>query len=231
MIEGEVLHRDSIGSMQWIRPGEVNLMTAGRGIAHAEESDGGTAGRVHAAQLWIALPDPLRDMPPAFEHHPSLPTLELDGVRITVLVGSAFGLSSPVKVHSPLVAIDLACETASALPLVLDSDFEHAILPLAGDVRIDDQAVPPDTLAFLGAGRSEAVVSTRDAARLLVIGGAPFDEPVLVWWNFVARTQDEIVAAAQDWNAGRRFGEVKDAEAQRIPAPDVSGLHLRRGRG
>jgi redox-sensitive bicupin YhaK (pirin superfamily) len=226
MIEGEVLHSDSLGNRQVIRPGEVNLMTAGSGIAHSEESLG-EQGTVHAAQLWIALPDAQRHHEPAFVHHASLPMVRVDGFRATVLAGSAFDLKSPVALFSELVGVDLVADGAARTRMTLRSDFEHAVLCLRGAARIDGQPVEPGALHYATPGRDSVELACDGAAQLLLIGGKPFDEALLIWWNFVARTQEEIEAAAADWNAGRGFAEVPGRQLPRVPAPDPSGLRLR----
>ncbi|HEY6511568.1 MAG TPA: pirin family protein [Burkholderiaceae bacterium] len=226
LIEGEVLHHDSLGNQQLIRPGEVNLMTAGRGIAHSEESLS-EHGVVHAAQLWIALPDAERHRAPAFVHHPRLPVTEVNGFRATVLAGSAFGLQSPVALFSDLLGVDLAAAGAAHIRVGLQPRFEHAVLCLRGAARLDSQAIEPGTLFFTAAGRDRFELACDAAAQLLLIGGVPFDEPLLMWWNFVARTQAEIERAAADWNAGRHFGEVPGTQLPRVPAPEVAGLRLK----
>ena len=226
MIDGEVMHRDTLGHEQVIRPGEVNLMSAGRGIAHSEESIG-AHGSVHAAQLWIALPEAQRHGDPAFVHHAELPVVKADGFRATVLAGRAFDAASPVQLFSPLVGIDLAADAAARTRVDLRPEFEHAVLCLRGTARVDGQAIAPGTLHVATPGREHCELACDAAAQLLLIGGAPFDEPLLIWWNFVARTQAEVEAAAADWNAGRRFGVVPGTALPRVPAPDTAGLRLR----
>jgi redox-sensitive bicupin YhaK (pirin superfamily) len=226
MIEGEVLHHDSLGNRQVIRPGEVNLMTAGRGIAHSEESLG-ERGVVHAAQLWIALPDAHRQVEPAFVHHPSLPVADADGFRATVLAGHAFGRRSPVQLHSELVGVDLAAEGAARTHVELDARFEHALLCLRGAAQVDQEPIEPGTLLYAAPGRTRLELRCEAAAQLLLIGGTPFPEPILMWWNFVARTPQEIQRAAADWNAGRHFAEVPGTQLARVPAPDASALRLK----
>ena len=226
MIEGEVVHRDSLGNEQLITPGQVNLMTAGEGIAHAEDSAPGRAGRLHAAQLWIALPEGERRRPPAFRNYPRLPVVESDGFSVRVLAGSAFGQTSPAEVYSPLVGLDLTAEGASRLSVPLSASFEHAALVLHGAARVAGEALSPGTLLYFGPGRRELVLDTESAARILLIGGTPFGEEILVWWNFVARSREEIAAATRDWNAGR-FGAVHGSPAPPLIAPEVTGLNLR----
>jgi redox-sensitive bicupin YhaK (pirin superfamily) len=230
LIEGEVLHRDSLGYEQIIRPGQVNLMTAGRGIVHAEDSVTNDAGRLHAAQLWIALPDAERQRAPSFHHYPQLPVIGQGGLTITVLAGSAFGHTAPAAVFSPLLGLDCHAQTATQSVLPLQPGFEHAVMVLAGTAEIEGERVEPGALLYLGSGRESVALRCADETRLLLVGGEPFREEVLLWWNFVARTQDEIVKATEDWNAQRYFGEVKGSPSPRLVAPDLSGLNLKRAR-
>ena len=223
MIEGEVVHRDSLGNEQVITPGQVNLMTAGAGIAHAEDSAPGRTGKLHAAQLWIALPESERRRPPAFHNYPHLPLLESGGFSMRVLAGSAFGQTSPAEVYSPLVGLDLSTTGRAALTVPLSAPFEHAALALSGTARVAGEALAPGTLLYFAPGREELALRTEGAARILLVGGTPFGEEILVWWNFVARTREEIAAATRDWNAGR-FGAVHGSPAPALVAPDVAGL-------
>lgn len=228
MIEGTIQHRDSLGCDQWIRPGQVNLMTAGHGIAHSEESPADAPGRFQLAQLWIALPRSEADREPAFEHYPQLPVLERGGFRITLLAGECSGERSPARVYSPLIGLDLATPGDARAELPLRTDFEHAVMVLEGTADIDGERLDPGALLFLGSGHGKLAIAARQAARLLLIGGTPMGEEILIWWNFVARTREEIEAATRDWNEGRRFGEVRGARSARLVAPDIGGLQLRR---
>lgn len=231
MIEGEVLHKDSLGYEQLIRPGQVNLMTAGRGIVHAELSASPDAGRIHAAQLWIALPDAERQRPPAFHHYPELPRLTRDGFVLTLLAGSALGQTAPAEVYSPLVGLDLTAAGAAATTLPLQGDFEHGLVLLEGSVQVDGDPLPQDVLHYLPVGTAAITLRAgADGCRVLVVGGAPLHEDILVWWNFVARTTEEIVQASADWQAGRRFEPVPGVSLARLQAPDVAGLRLKGGR-
>ena len=230
MIEGELLHRDSLGFEQRIRPGQVNLMTAGRGIAHAEESVAPErGGRVHATQLWIALPDHERQRAPGFRHHPELPHGEQGGFELTLLAGEAIGARSPVEVFSPLLGLDLKASGAASTQIEVSPDFEHAVLCLNGAVEVEGERIEPGMLLYLGTQRDSIALRTENAAQALLIGGEPMNEDILVWWNFVARTPEEIARAAQDWNAGRHFGEVAGTKLARIPSPDPTALHLHAG--
>ena len=227
MIEGEVVHRDSLGNEQAIAPGQVNLMSAGRGISHAEDSVEGRGGRLHAVQLWIALDEAHRHGAPAFRNHPDLPVVSRKGFRITLLVGAALGHVSPVEVFSPLVGMDVRAEAGGSIEIPLDPAFEHAVLPLVGEIEIDGASFDQDALAYLAPGAHSATLRCDAAAHCVLVGGVPFGENVLLWWNFVARTQEEILAATADWNADRGFGEVRGSPSHPLVAPDPAGLRLR----
>jgi quercetin 2,3-dioxygenase len=217
LLAGEMLHRDSLGSEQLIRPGQLNLMTAGNGVAHAEE---GTdyRGRVHGVQLWVAQPESTRHGPPAFEHHAELPEVAGGAGRARVLVGSVGDVTSPARTDTPLVGLDGALE-AGVSRWPLRPDFEHALLVLEGSIGVDDQSLVPGQLAYLGEGREDITLLSAAPARVLLLGGVPFPEPVLMWWNYVARSRAEVDAAVRDWNAhAGRFGTVA-SELPRIPSP------------
>jgi quercetin 2,3-dioxygenase len=217
LLEGEVLHTDSIGSEQLIRPGQLNLMTAGRGIAHAESARSGGTG-CHGIQLWIAQPDATRDGAAAFEHHAELPRLELGGAVATVLVGEVGGERSPARHDTPLVGADVAL-AAGTTTVPLDSTWEHALVVSEGVVEVDGTTVKPGELAYLGTGRDELGLRADAPSRVLLIGGEPLDDEIVMWWNFVARSHDEIDAARLDWQAhGARFADVR-TDLARIPAP------------
>jgi redox-sensitive bicupin YhaK (pirin superfamily) len=221
LLEGEVLHRDSLGNEQIIRPGQVNLMTAGRGVVHTEDSltDG---SRLHAAQLWIALPPEAEDCPPDFAHHPALPQWQTQGARLTLLAGDYGGHRAPTRLHSPLLGLDIASAAATTIDLVLRPDFEYALLPLSGSVRLDDENFLADELAYLGRGRDKLRLDLAADSKLLLLGGEPFAEPVLMWWNFVASNQATIARAQRQWESGdARFGPVGDGRAPRLTAPPL----------
>jgi len=231
LLEGEVLHTDSLGSEQVIRPGQLNLMTAGAGVAHAESAHENASG-AHGVQLWVALPDETRAGPAAFEHLAELPQVGLDAVTATVLVGELAGIRSPARVDTPIVGADLAVAPGDAA-IPLDPSWEHAVVVLDGAVELDGVDVAPGALAYLDLGRDEVAVRAAAPARALLLGGAPFGEATLIWWNFVARTRDEVAKARDDWEAGadgfatERFGTVESPLA-RIPAPEVpAGLKAR----
>jgi len=225
LLEGEILHHDSLGEKGMARPGVLNLMTAGRGIAHSEESPPGSRGRLHGVQLWVALPEADRETEPSFEQHTDLPVLERGGGRITVIQGELAGQRSPARAFSPLVAAELGVDPGARLHLELDPGWEHALVPLRADAGLESQRLVPETLYYLGRGRREIVLEGRgEAAVLLLIGGAPFGETMLMWWNFVARTPTEIAVARESWENGRHFGEVSGYAGDRTSAPPLGRL-------
>jgi len=220
LIEGELLHRDSLGSEQAIRPGQLNLMTAGHGVSHAEEPTGRHGGGLHGVQLWVAQPESTRHDTPAFEHHADLPQPELGAVRVTVLVGELGGAVSPARRDTELVGADLQLGVGST-GLPLEPSFEHALVVLEGAVVVEGRSVVPGALAYLAPGRDELGLSVGGSARVLLVGGVPFESPVTMWWNFVGRSHDEVAEAGRQWNAGsERFGDTGSAMA-RIAAPAV----------
>ena len=220
LIDGEVLHRDSLGNEQVIRPGQVNLMTAGHGIVHTEDSLP-DARRLHAAQLWIALPPEHADCPPAFEHHPVLPQWAQDGCTLTLLAGRHGERQSPARLHSPLIGLDICSSGDARLTLPLDPGFEYGILPLEGSLRIGDETFDSDAFACFAPGADSIHLELAAHTRLLVIGGVPFAQPVLMAWNFVGHSREAIAAAQRDWEAGNpRFGAVAGS-TRRLVAPPL----------
>jgi quercetin 2,3-dioxygenase len=219
LIEGEALHRDSLGYERVIRPGQLNLMTAGRGIAHSEETPPRHSRRLHGLQLWVALPSAHRHVAPAFNHHGELPTATLGACRAIVLTGELAGVRSPAKTYSRLVGAELAAGRDGRTDVPLDRSFEHAIMLIEGGVALDGRALEPDTLYYLGTGREQVSLAVQAGGHLLLLGGEPFGERILMWWNFVARTPEEIAEARTDWEEHRRFGEVGTYVGGRIPAP------------
>jgi redox-sensitive bicupin YhaK (pirin superfamily) len=208
LLEGEVLHRDSLGTEQVIRPGQLNLMTAGQGVAHSEEATGRYRGPLHGVQLWVAQPAETREGPAGFEHHPDLPAIELGGCTATVLVGSLAGTRSPARTDTEHFGADLVFRPGPAEVPVGPAD-EHALVVFTGVVTVEGTAVEPGHLAYLGPGRDSLSFGAPRNSRALLLGGRPFPEPVLMWWNFVARSRDEVDVAWRDWESDTgRFGTV-----------------------
>ena len=231
LVAGEIVHRDSLGSLQRIRPGQLNLMTAGRGISHSEETPADHSGVLQGVQLWVALPDSDRAGPPAFSQHTDLPVVTSGGLTETVLMGELAGARSPARCHSPLLGAELALAAGSRSVLPLRPDFEYAVLVLDGAAAVAGRAVEPGPLLYLDQGRSEVRLETEGGARLMLLGGEPFTERLVMWWNFVGRDHDEIVAARQAWenrepaggaDAGNGvFGRVRGYDGPDIPAPPM----------
>ncbi len=216
LLEGEALHTDSLGTEQMIRPGQVNLMTAGHGIAHAE-----LAARppFRGVQMWIAQPEATRHGASDFVHHAELPQIEEGGLRGLVFAGSLAGASASTRTDTPLVGADLILDRG-ATALATDVRFEHCVVPLDGRVKVRDEILEPGWLGLIPMGIDELPIeATTDATRFLVLGGEPLGEKVSMWWNFVARDQDEITAAYRDWqDRTDRFGDVPST-LERIEAP------------
>lgn len=223
LFEGQMLHKDSLGYEQIIRPGQLNLMTAGHGIAHSEESPPGSQGILQGVQFWIALPDSQRDGPAAFEHHASLPVIERGGSRITILVGELEGTRSPATVWTPLVGAEIVQDAGGSLSVALQPTHEHALFVIDGEMHIDGQPLANDRLIYLGDGRERLDLSASAGTRAILLGGEPFGAPALLWWNFVARTTEEIEQARADWERGERFGDVTRYNGDRLSAPPLTG--------
>ncbi|MEU6383789.1 pirin family protein [Streptomyces bauhiniae] len=229
--EGEVLHRDSTGSLQTIRPRELGLMTAGRAISHSEESPRPHARYLHGAQLWVALPDEHRHTDPHFEYHADLPTVTAPGLTATVILGTLDGTTSPGTTYTPLVGSDLTLAEGTRTRLPLDPDFEYGVLAMSGSVHVDGVPVTPGSMLYLGCGRTSLPLQADSNASLMLLGGEPFAEELLMWWNFVGRTQEEIEGAREEWMSGSRFGEVKGYDGDRLSAPQLPPVPLKpRGR-
>jgi len=219
LVDGAILHQDGLGYEGLVRPGELNLMTAGRGIAHAEATPRTQPGTLNGVQLWVALPDAHRQTAPAFQHHVDLPALELRGGIAKIIIGGLGGVVSPARTYSPMVGAELTVHRGERLHLPLDAGFEHGVLVLGGDATLEGERLDGDTLYYLGTDRAEVELTSVGGGRVMLIGGARFDDPVLMWWNFVARTSEEIDDARRDWVEHRRFAEVSAYRGPRVEAP------------
>jgi hypothetical protein len=231
LLQGEVHHRDSLGSDVLIRPRELALMTAGHAIAHAEQSPAQHPRFLHGAQLWVALPDGVRNAAPRFEHHTALPGFDSDGVTATVLMGSMGGATSPGTTHTPLVGVDLSLAAGADVELPLEPDFEYGVLTASGSVDVEGVPLAPGAMLYLGSGRRTVRLRTEASAQLLLLGGEPFEERIVMWWNFVGRSGEEIAEYATAWAEGDRFDDVPGFDGYRLPAPALPPLPLKpRGR-
>ncbi|MFE2022394.1 pirin family protein [Streptomyces sp. NPDC059499] len=229
--DGEVLHRDSLGSLRTVRPRELGLMTSGRAISHSEESPKPHARLLHGAQLWVALPDAHRNVEPHFQHHADLPAVTAPGLTATVILGELDGATSPGTAYTPIVGADLALTGGAEARLPLDPDFEYAVLSMSGEAEVDGVPVLPGSMLYLGCGRTELPLRAVSDAGLMLLGGEPFEEEIVMWWNFIGRSHEEIESARLDWMEGPRFGEVKGYDGDRLPAPAMPPVALKpRGR-
>lgn len=234
LFTGEIEHTDSAGHHAMVRPGEVNLMTAGHGISHSEVSTEATEV-LHGAQLWVALPDASRDTAPGFEHHAPDPVAG-EGWEARVFLGSLLGVTSPVDTHTPLLGAEVLLAAGATLDLDVDPGFEHGVLVDTGVVEVGGQETKPGELAYVAKGRSGLrLTAGSEPARLLLLGGTPFGESIVMWWNFVGRTHEEVVAYRDAWqaqveaDADGRFGVV-DHPLPRIPAPPLPNARLKERR-
>ncbi|QTR05890.1 pirin family protein, partial [Saccharothrix algeriensis] len=201
LFTGEIEHRDSLGVHATVRPGELNLMTGGHGICHSEVSLPGTTV-LHGVQLWIALPDAHRDAPRDFQHHVP-PPLALDGATARVFLGELAGRVSPVTTFSPLLGAELVVEPGARLVLAANPAFEHGVLVDLGAVDFAGARLDRGDLGFLGAGNDALRLANPGdvPARVVLLGGEPFGERIVMWWNFVARDHDEVVRFREEWQS------------------------------
>jgi redox-sensitive bicupin YhaK (pirin superfamily) len=218
LLDGEVHHRDSLGSDQLIRPGELGLMTAGRGIAHAEHSPVRHPDLLHGVQLWVALPNSVRAIDPAWDHRVAPSAVSTGGVTTTVILGELDGVRSLGRAHSPIVGVDVGLTHGASGALPLERDFEYAVLTMSGSAEVDSVMLHPGTMLYLGSGRRHLRVRADETARILLLGGEPFEEKIVMWWNFVARSGEEIAAARNGWMSSENFGKVANA-GRPTPAP------------
>lgn len=221
LFEGAIMHRDSLGSVQRIEPGAINWMTAGRGIVHSERVPADLRERSctsHGLQLWVALPQAFEECAPRFEHTEAdaLPSITIDGVAVRVLLGQAFGAVSPVETLGETLYLDIRMPAGGSIALP-GCYPERAIYGVDHPLVVDGEALPAHTLGVLRSGE-EVRVSADEAARFVVIGGAPLDGPRYMWWNFVSSRKERIREAADAWANGQMGGVPGDDE--RIPLPD-----------
>ncbi len=221
LIEGGILHRDTLGTTQPIAPGDVNWMVAGRGIAHSERSDVTArqiARQMQGIQSWVALPQADQETAPGFFHHPgaALPHLTDTGVAVTIIAGNAYGAVSPVRVFSQTLYADAALEAGAALPLP-DDHAERAVYLIEGSISLSGERHDAGVLLIFRPGDA-ITLRAQTACRLLLVGGEPIDGPRHLWWNFVSSSLERIEQAKDDWRAGR-FGTVPGDDSEFIPLP------------
>jgi redox-sensitive bicupin YhaK (pirin superfamily) len=234
LFEGEIDHRDSVGSHATVRPGELNLMTAGAGIQHSEVSLPQTT-MLHGAQLWIALPDSSRHAAPFFERFVPQP-FEHAGATVRVFLGRLLGRESTARTFTRIVGAQLDLPAGTTLEVPVETGNEHGILVDAGAATVDGHPVARAELAYLASGRDTITISSGDQPlRALLIGGEPLGEQIVMWWNFIGRSHDEIVEFRRRWqaeviadgNEDGLFGRVRDYDGRALPAPELPNVRLR----
>ena len=229
LLQGTVHHRDSLGNDQLIRPGELGLMTAGAEITHAEQSPVPHPALLHGVQLWVALPDAARGVAPSWEYHAALPVLSGQDVELTVFLGALAGVTAPGRTYSDLVGVSIRMAAGSSDAIALEPDFEYAALVMSGSVSIDGDELSVGAMVYLGCGRALLEFASARGAEFMLLGGVPFEEQIVMWWNFVARSNDEIVAARHEWTDGTAFPDVAGYDGFRLPAPPLPPGTLRPG--
>lgn len=226
-LAGHIRHKDSLGNDVVLRPGELNLMTSGDGVSHSEFSVESPDESMHGIQLWVALPDSARRGPAGFEHHADLPDVSGDGWTGRVILGEFAGATSPATTYTPLVGVQLTCAPGMS-SLDLRADFEYALLAVDGPVIVDGTEVAHRDLRYLAPGKQRVSMQAHGARTVLLIGGEPFGEDLVMWWNFIGRTHEDIVSAREDWQAAAdRFGHVEGHDGKVIPAPPLPDVRLR----
>lgn len=226
LFAGEVEHRDSLGSVQLIQPGQLNLMTAGHGVAHSELSIPEST-YMHGVQLWTVLPDSERNIAPLFDHYQELPSFSHHGLKINLFVGELLGYRSPARIFTELVGAEIDITPGTTTEFELRNDFEYGVLLAQGEVAIDSESVPLDSLYYSAAGSTKIELSSNAGAKVVLLGGTAFPEEILMWWNFIGRTHEEIEQMRADWNGhSERFPDFPDRIHGRIPAPEMPNLRL-----
>jgi redox-sensitive bicupin YhaK (pirin superfamily) len=228
LLEGEVEHRDSLGSQVMVRPQQLHIMTAGGGIVHSEMSLPNKPPTLHGVQLWVALPDSDRNAGPRFDSHVQLPVLAVPGLTGTVLIGELSGVRSPAAGHTPLVGADLRVLPGVPVELAVDDEFEHGVFVVQGEVTVESTPVGVDQLLYLGSQRRSIALHSNSGSRVILLGGEPFGEEIVMWWNFVGRSHDEIVAFRDAWERrAAMFPPVVDRTEKVMEAPTMPTVQLK----
>lgn len=225
LLEGAIRHTDSVGSHVDVRPGQLNLMTAGRGISHAEDSLAEPAV-LHGIQLWVALPEAMRHQLPHFEQHANLPHVKLPGAEVVVFMGALLGVHSPAATYSPIVGAEIRLDPGASVQIPVERDHEYAVLLVDGDARYSNEVIAEHALAYLGSNRDLLHLDTSKGCRMLLLGGEPFEEQIVMWWNFIGRDHDEISRMRDAWQGHHEdFGSVNHA-GPRLEAPQLPNTRL-----
>jgi redox-sensitive bicupin YhaK (pirin superfamily) len=228
LFDGEIEHRDSLGSQAMVRPGELNIMTAGHGIVHSEISQPDKPPMLHGVQLWVALPDAVRDHEPAFESYADLPNLIRPGVVGKVLIGEVEQIRSPAPAYSPLCGAELRLDAGAKVELSVEENFEYGVFVVEGAVLAESTTVAVDQLLYLGDGRQRLHLQSPYGGRMIMLGGEPFSEDIVMWWNFIGRSHEEIVDFRSAWE-GRdmRFPPIASRSEKVMEAPPMPTVQLK----
>jgi quercetin 2,3-dioxygenase len=228
LLDGEIEHRDSLGSQAMVRPGELHIMTAGHGIVHGEISQPDKPPMLHGVQLWVALPDARRDREPAFQSYLALPELSRPGMVGKVLIGEVDGKRSPAVAYSPLCGADLRLDPGADVLLSVDRGFEYGIFVVAGSVIAESTTVDVDQLLYLGDSRPSLHLRSPYGGRVIMLGGQPFSEDIVMWWNFIGRSHQEIVEFRSAWEKRDvRFRPIVNRSEKAMEAPPMPTVQLR----
>jgi redox-sensitive bicupin YhaK (pirin superfamily) len=228
LLAGEIEHRDSLGSRAMVRPGELHIMTAGHGIVHSEISQPEKPPLLHGVQLWVALPDAMRDREPAFESYTDLPDLMGPGVRGKILIGELDGARSPALAYSPLCGAELRIDPHAEVVLSVEEGFEYGIFVVSGEVTVESTTVGVDQLLYLGMNRRSVRISSEHGGRLIMLGGQPFAEDIVMWWNFIGRNHEEIVEFRSAWERrDPRFPSIVSRSEKVMEAPPMPTVQLK----
>lgn len=244
LFTGEIEHRDSVGTVAMVKPGEVNLMTAGRGISHSEVSTPETT-LLHGVQLWVALPEAARHVDPRFEHYVPEPVTG-DGWTARVFLGELAGDASPVQTHTELLGAEVLVSAGATVSFDVADHFEHGVLLDQGAIEVEGQALAGGELGYLSPGCTTLTITAETDSRLVLLGGPPFGESIIMWWNFIGRTHEEVVEFREQWQAqvapdgevvssgldlaDGSFGLLPDQPLSPIPAPPMPNARLRERR-
>lgn len=226
LFAGAIEHIDSGGHTGLVLPGEVNLMTAGAGICHSEVSTADTTA-LHGVQLWLALPERSRHQAAREFEHYAPEVVSVDGAELLVFLGQLWGSTSPVRTHSPLLGAEIRLDPGASIDLPIDETFEHGVLVDSGDIAVENVGLPVGALGYTGVGLRQMRISNHadTTARVILLGGEPFAEEIVMWWNFVGRTHEEISRYRREWQeVGDRFGEVDGYVGKGGPGVNAEGL-------
>ena len=228
LFDGEIEHRDSLGSQAMVRPGELNIMTAGHGIVHSEISQPDKPPMMHGVQLWVALPDAMRDREPTFESYANLPDLIRPGMAAKVLIGDVAGARSPALAYSPLCGADLSLDSRADVVIPIEENFEYGIFVAAGAVIAESTTVAVDQLLYLGSGRRSLHLRSPSGGRVIMLGGQPFAENIVMWWNFIGRSHQEVVEFRSAWeHRDMRFPPILSRSEKAMEAPPMPTVQLK----